>query len=91
MPLLTHVVDKRAHIRHARTYTNRYTEMLTDSAVFPVPALMTLALAILASPVFDAERVAHALVAARSCPALLAAAGSAHTHSVSATVNRAHL
>lgn len=65
--------------------------MLTDSAVFPVPALVTLALAVLASPVFDAERVAHPLVAARSCPALLAAAGSAHTHSVSAAVDRAHL
>lgn len=65
--------------------------MLTDSAVFSVPALMTLALAILAGSVFDAEGVAHPLVAAGSCPALLAAASSAHAHSVGATVNRAHL
>lgn len=61
--------------------------MLTDGAVFSVPALVTLALAVLAGSVFDAERVAHSLVAARSCPAVLAAASSAHTHSMSPAVN----
>lgn len=65
--------------------------MLTDCAVFSVPALVTLALAVLAGPVFDAERIAHPLVAAGSRPALLAAAGSAHAHSVCPAVNRAHL
>lgn len=65
--------------------------MLTDGAVLSVPALVTLALAVLAGSVFDAERVAHSLVAACSCPAVLAAAGSAHTHSVSPAVDRANL
>lgn len=65
--------------------------MLTNGAVFSVPALVTLALAVLAGSVFDAERVAYSLVAACSCPAVLAAASSAHTHSVSPAVNRAYL
>lgn len=65
--------------------------MLTDGAVFSVPALVALALAVLACSVFDAERVAHSLVAARSRPAVLAAASSAHAHSVSPAVHRAHL
>jgi len=59
--------------------------------VLPVPALVTLALAVLAAAVFDAERVAHPLVAARAGPALLAATGSAHAHPVGPAVHLAHL
>ena len=60
---------------------------LTYGAVLSVPALVTLALAVLAGSVFDADRVAHTLVAARARPALLTATSSAHTHSVGATVH----
>lgn len=63
----------------------------TDGAVLPVPACLALALAVLAGAVFDTQRVAHALVARRARPALLAAAGAAHAHAVSAAVHRAHL
>lgn len=63
----------------------------TDGAVLSVPALVALALAVLAGPVFDAERVADALVAAGPGPAFLAAAGSAHAYAMGATVHRANL
>lgn len=39
-------------------------EALTNGAVLSVPALVTLALAVLAGAVLDAERVAHPLIAA---------------------------
>lgn len=64
---------------------------LTDGAVLSVPALVTLALPVLAGSVLDAERVADALVAARSRPALLAATGPAHAHAMGPAVHRAHL
>lgn len=64
---------------------------LTDGAVLSVPALVTLAFAVLAGPVFDAERVAHALVAGCTRPAFLAATGSAHAHPVGSAVDRANL
>lgn len=65
--------------------------MLTDGAVLSVPALVTLALPVLAGSVFDAEWVAHALIAACAGPAFLTATGSAHAHTVGSTVHRAHL
>lgn len=52
---------------------------------------MTLALPVFAGAVFDAQRVAHALIAARAGPALLTAARSAHTDAVGPAVDRAHL
>lgn len=60
---------------------------LTDGAVLAVPALVTLALAVLAGSVLDAERVANTLVAASSRPAFLAATGSAHAHAVGSAVH----
>ena len=84
---------------HTHVLTLRYTPYalpqtrggLTDGAVLPVPALVALTLPVLAGSVFDAERVADALVAGRTGPAFLAAAGATHTHAVGPTVHRAHL
>lgn len=60
---------------------------LTDGAVLAVPALVTLALPVLAGSVLDAERVANTLVAACSRPAFLAATGPAHAHAVGSAVH----
>lgn len=62
-------------------------EVLTNGAVLSVPALVTLALPILAGAVFDAEWVADALVTACARPALLTTASSTHTHSMGPTVD----
>lgn len=66
-------------------------DALTDGAVLSVPALVALALPILAGSVFDAEWVADTLVAGGTSPAFLAATGTTHTHSMGSTVNRAYL
>lgn len=65
--------------------------MPTDGAVLAVPALLTLALPVLAGAVLHALWAADSLVAGRACPALFAAAGPAHAHAVGAAVHRAHL
>lgn len=70
---------------HLQTHAHGNT--LTDGAVLSVPALVTLALPVLAGSMFDAERVAHTLVTACTGPAFLTATGSAHAHSVSSTVH----
>lgn len=72
---------------HLYTHTHKYTEALTDGAVLSVPALVTLALPVLASSVFNTEWVAHTLVTACASPALLTAASTTHTHSMGPTVN----
>lgn len=76
------------HIKHTPPEcTHTYREALTDGAVLSVPALVTLALAVLAGSMFDAERVTHTLVTACTGPALLTAASSTHTHSMGPTVD----
>lgn len=62
-------------------------QTLTYGAMLSIPALVTLALPILAGPMFNAERVAHTLVAACASPALLTTTSSTHTHSMGATIN----
>lgn len=61
--------------------------MPTDGTVLPVPAPLALAVAVLAGAMLHALRVADALVAACTRPALLAVAGSAHAHTVGAAVD----
>lgn len=60
---------------------------LTDGAVLSVPALVTLALSVLAGSVLDAEWVANTLVAASARPAFLAATGPAHAHAMGTAVH----
>lgn len=60
---------------------------LTDGAVLSVPALVTLALPVLAGSMLDAERVANTLVAAGSRPAFLTATGPAHADAVGSAVH----
>lgn len=84
-------VDTHRHTSNTHTPPHKYTEVLTNGAVLSVPALVTLALPVLASSVFDAERVAHSLVTACAGPALLTATSSSHTHSMGPAVNWAHL
>lgn len=62
----------------------------TNGAVLPIPALSAFTLPIFTSPVLRAAGVAHTLVTARSCPALLAATRPAHAHAVGAAVHGAH-
>lgn len=61
--------------------------MLTNGAVLSIPALVTLALPVFAGSVFDAERIAHTLITARTGPTLLTATSSAHAHSMGPAVN----
>lgn len=63
----------------------------TDGAVFSIPSLVTLALAILAGAVLYTQGTAHTLITCLPCPALFTAACATHTHTVSPTVHRAHL
>lgn len=59
-----------------------------DGAVLAVPALAAFALAVLASAVFGAARVAGPLTAGGAGPALFTATRAPHAHSVRAAVHR---
>lgn len=60
----------------------------TDSAVLSVPAWAAFTLAVLASAMFAAARVACPLIAHSTHPTLLTAAGTRHADAVAATVRR---
>ena len=64
---------------------------LTDAAVLPSPALVTVTLALPAHAVVRAARVTVPLVALGPHPALLALAGPAHAGPVRASLHHAHL
>ncbi len=60
--------------------------LFTDGAVFSVPALFTLALAIPAGPMFHTLWVTQSLVTACACPALLTVANAPDTHAMAPTI-----
>jgi len=60
--------------------------VFTDGAVFSVPALFTLALAIPAGPMFHTLWVTQSLVTVCTCPALLTVANAPDTHTVTTTI-----
>lgn len=60
--------------------------VFTDGAVFAIPALLTLTLAIPAGPVFHTLWVTQSLVTACACPALLTVANTSNTHPMTATI-----
>jgi len=67
---------------------NYLIQIVSDGAVLAVPALAAFALAVLASSMLGAARVAGPLTAGGAGPALFTATRAPHAHSVRAAVHR---
>jgi len=70
------------------TLFNYLIQIVSDGAVLAVPALAAFALAVLASSMLGAARVAGPLTAGGAGPALFTATRAPHAHSVRAAVHR---